>query len=117
MCYAVGQTIRVYQTYARRSRRKTALILVTDESGDPEDSARALEGAINIARDSHCRIYVLGREAVFGYPYAYLRWNDPKTKIGYWLRIDRGPETPFVEQLQTNGFWRRWDAHGSGFGQ
>src|SRR5262249_15078485 len=30
--------------------------------------------------------------------------------------IDRGPETPFVEQLQTEGFRIRRDAHPSGFG-
>ncbi len=30
--------------------------------------------------------------------------------------MDRGPETAFVEQLQTSGFHRRYDAHPSGFG-
>jgi hypothetical protein len=34
----------------------------------------------------------------------------------HWLPIDRGPETAFVEQLQTDGFHRRYDAHPSGFG-
>jgi hypothetical protein len=58
----------------------------------------------------------LGRESVFGYPYAFMRWIHPQTKRHHWLRIDRGPETAFVEQLQTNGFHRRHDAFPSGFG-
>jgi hypothetical protein len=90
--------------------------VVTDESGDPQTNVSVLERAIDEAKAARCRIYVLGREAVFGYPYAFMRWQDPSTKIGYWLQIDRGPETPGVEQLQTNGFYRRHDAHPSGFG-
>ena len=58
-----------------------------------------------------CKIYTLGRESVFGYPYAHMRYVHPQTKRPHWLRIDRGPETGFVEQLQTNGFRRRYDAH------
>jgi hypothetical protein len=45
-----------------------------------------------------------------------MAWVDSNTQITYWLQIDRGPETPGVEALQTNGLWRRWDAHPSGFG-
>jgi len=116
MCHAVGQTLSFYKTYAQRTQRQMALVILTDESGEKDDSLKLLEDAIALARDLRCRVYVLGREAVFGYPYAYMSWRDPKTSIGYWLQIDRGPETPYVEQLQTEGFWRRWDAHGSGFG-
>jgi hypothetical protein len=32
------------------------------------------------------------------------------------VQVDRGPESPFVELLQTEGFERRTDAHPSGFG-
>src|SRR5439155_14093166 len=60
--------------------------------------------------------YVLGREACFGYPFVHLRWVHPQTKRVHWLPIDRGPETAFVEELQTDGFHRRYDAHPSGFG-
>ena len=34
MCQSVGQSIAMHDDYARRTRRKMALILVTDESGD-----------------------------------------------------------------------------------
>jgi len=114
MCFAVGKTINYFSKFARG--RQMAVILVTDESGDSATNYQLLEPTIAEAKKARSRIYVLGREAVFGYPYAYMRWQDPKTQINYWLRIDRGPETAFVEQLQTDGFWRRFDAHASGFG-
>jgi hypothetical protein len=93
-----------------------AMILVTDESGDPENNQRYLEQAVAEAQSAKCKIYTLGRQAVFGYPYAHIRWQHPQTKRFHWLQIDRGPETAFIEQLQTNGFWRRYDAFDSGFG-
>ncbi|OYW19401.1 MAG: hypothetical protein B7Z55_08890, partial [Planctomycetales bacterium 12-60-4] len=33
-----------------------------------------------------------------------------------WLRINRGPETPFPECLQFDGLHERWDVYSSGFG-
>lgn len=116
MCHAIIQTLGYYRNYALKTQRKVAVVILTDETGEKDDSLKLLENAVAAAQETHSRIYVLGREAVFGYPYAYMAWREPKTQIGYWLQIDRGPETPFVEQLQTEGFWRRWDAHGSGFG-
>ena len=56
-----------------------ALVLVTDESGDRDNNARYLEAAIAEAKAAKCRVYALGREAVFGYPYAYMRWKHPAT--------------------------------------
>jgi hypothetical protein len=116
LCQSVGETVTQFQSFATQGRRQLALIVVTDESGDPQTNVNYLEAAIEVAKRARCRIYCLGREAVFGYPYAQMRWQDPSTKLVYWLQIDRGPETPAVEQLQTNGFYRRYDAHASGFG-
>jgi hypothetical protein len=116
LCQSVGQTVSQFKRFATSGQRQLAVILVTDESGDPQTNVDYLEAAIAEAKAARARIYVLGREAVFGYPYAQMRWTDPSTKINYWLQIDRGPETPAVEQLQTNGFYRRYDAHPSGFG-
>jgi hypothetical protein len=116
LCQSVGHTIETFRRYATSGQRQMALIVVSDESGDPQTNRDYLEKAIAEAKQTRCRIYTLGREAVFGYPYAHMRWHDPKTKIAYWLQIDRGPETAEVEQLQTNGFHRRYDAHASGFG-
>lgn len=115
MCQAVGATISSNRRFATRGRQM-ALILVTDESGNRDNNDRFLEAAIAEAKSSNCKIFVLGREAVFGYPYAHIRWIHPQTGTHHWLRIDRGPETGFPEQLQTEGFRRRHDAFSSGFG-
>ena len=114
MCEAVGASIRIHRQFAKR--RQMALVLVTDESGDPLSNNKYLESAVAEAKAAKCPVYVLGRESVFGYPYAYMSWNHPQTGNNHWLQIDRGPETAFVEQLQTNGFHRRHDAFSSGFG-
>jgi len=116
MCDAVGATIQQFKSIAQNGRRQMAMILVTDESGDQETNVTKLEAALYEAKQARCRIYVLGREAVFGYPYAHMFWRHPQTGRIHLLPIDRGPETPFAEQLQTNGFHRRTDAHPSGFG-
>ncbi|MFO0817688.1 MAG: vWA domain-containing protein [Pirellulales bacterium] len=116
MCQAVGRSIAQVRELVQRERRQMALVLVTDESGERESNERFLEQAIAEAKAAHCRIYVLGREAVFGYPYAHMRWQHPQTKRIHWLPIDRGPETGFVEQLQIDGLRRRHDAHPAGFG-
>jgi hypothetical protein len=116
MCSAVLQAIATHRQYAQRTRRQMALVLVTDESGNRPDNDSQLERVIAEAKAARCKIYTLGREAVFGYPYAFMRWVHPQTRHVHWLQIDRGPETAFVEQLQTDGFHRRYDAHPSGFG-
>ncbi len=69
-----------------------------------------------MAKQTKCRIYVLGRESVFGSPFAYMRWRHPETNRPHWLQIDRGPETGFPELLQTDGIRRRYDAFSAGFG-
>ncbi len=116
MCGAVATAINGYRDLARRGRRQMATILVTDESGDRQNNGEYLERAIAEAKSAGSKVYVLGRESVFGYPFAYIRWRHPQTKRIHWLQIDRGPETGFPEQLQTNGFRRRHDAFSSGFG-
>ncbi len=116
MCQAVGRSIALHRNYVNRTQRRMALILVTDESGDRSNNAQYLEETIAVAKASRCKVFILGREAVFGYPYARMRWKHPQTERIHWIVIDRGPETAFVEQIQTDGFHRRWDAFPSGFG-
>ena len=116
MCKSISEVINRYKRFATSGKRKLALILVTDESGEHEGNVANLERAIADARSARCTVYILGREAVFGYPYAFIHWRHPQTGRPHWLRIDRGPETAFVEQLQTDGFERRHDAYSSGYG-
>ncbi len=117
-CQAVSQAIQRYRGIAQQTQRQMLLIMVSDESGDPATNVQYLESTIAEARSARCAIYVLGRESVFGYPYAYMVWRDPeKPQFGpYYLRIDRGPETPFPEQLQWDCFNKRNDAQPAGFG-
>lgn len=115
-CAAVNFAVNNFQKLVSSGGRQMMLIMVTDESGDPASNNTQLENTIALAKQNRVPIYVLGREAVFGYPYAHMHWIDPETKIDFWLRIDRGPETPYPEQLQVDGIHRRYDAHPSGFG-
>ncbi|MDY0169179.1 MAG: hypothetical protein RBS80_21735 [Thermoguttaceae bacterium] len=112
---AIIRAIAAHRKYATAGQRKMAMILLTAKSGELEDK-QYLEAAVDEAKRARCTIFVLGREAVFGYPYALMRWKHPQTLRIHWIRINRGPETAFVEQLQTNGFYRREDAFPSGFG-
>ena len=116
MCQAVGMTIKGHRTYVTQGKRRMMLILVTDESGERENNAYYLEPMIAEAKAARCKIYILGREAAFGYPFVHFRWVHPQTRHVHWLPVDRGPETGFVEQMQTDGFARRRDAYPSGFG-
>jgi hypothetical protein len=113
MCEAVSRSLAIHREYARRYQ--LMMVIVTDESGDQDNNVGYLERAIAEAKAARCRIYALSRESVFGYPYARIRWKHPQTNRHHWLPIDRGPETGFVEQLQTNGFHRRYDAFPAGF--
>ncbi|MEE2675836.1 MAG: vWA domain-containing protein, partial [Planctomycetota bacterium] len=116
MCPAITRAINDHKSYRAGGKRQMALIVVTDESGEPANNVQTLEMAVATAKEMNCRTYFLGREAVFGYPHAYMNWRHPQTGVNHWLQVDRGPETAFVEQLQTNGFRRRRDAFSSGFG-
>lgn len=115
-CSAVGEALTLHRRYAKTADRKIALIVVTDESGNTKDNEGRLEKAISVAQATEARVYVLGREAVFGYPYAHVRWVHPETGSTHLLPVDRGPEAALVEQLQTDGFGKRTDAMASGFG-
>lgn len=113
MCTAIRAVLKIHYRRAALQKRKVVVIVVSDESGT--DGA-AVELALADAKKAKSPLYFLGREAIFGYPYATHRWVDPKYNLTHWLRIDRGPETAFPECLQWDGLHRRWDAFSSGFG-
>jgi hypothetical protein len=113
MCDAIGRAITEYTRMVKRFKKKLVIIVVSDESGD--DGIK-VEKTIEVAKDVKAPIYILGRESVFGYPYARVKWQDPEFKLWHWLRINRGPETAFPECLQWNGLHARWDVHNAGFG-
>lgn len=113
MCRALVQTLDKFGPTTQRAKRRLVLVLVTDESGG---DGQYVEDVVERTKQFKSPVYVLGRESVFGYPYARIRWKDPKYGLDHWLRIDRGPETAWPECLQWDGFHARWDADRSGFG-
>jgi len=113
MCQTVAATIDKYAVMARKSDRRLCIVLVTDESGD--DGA-GVEEVITRAKRAKAPIYILGRESVFGYPYARQIWRDKKYNLPFWIQINRGPETAFPEALQYDGLHGRWDTFSAGFG-
>lgn len=92
--------------------RKLLMVLATDESGD--DGAE-IEEALAALKKYNIPLYVIGRQSVFGYPYAHHRYVDPITKDVYHPTIRRGPETADVEIFQWDGLYARWDEKPSGF--
>ncbi|HUG93538.1 MAG TPA: VWA domain-containing protein [Planctomycetaceae bacterium] len=113
MCQSLLAVLRKYKGQAVQERRKLVVIVVSDESGD---DGEGVEQVIQEARTSRAPIYILGRESVFGSLYAHVRWTQPETSRVFYLPIRRGPETPFAEQLQFDGYRARRDSQMSGFG-
>ncbi|MBO51430.1 MAG: hypothetical protein CMJ69_11685 [Planctomycetaceae bacterium] len=113
MCKSIAAVLDQFTPLARKQKRQLVVIVVSDES--PTDHVQ-IEQAIQRVKKAAAPIYILGREAIFGYPYARIRWKDPVYGLNHWVRIDRGPETAFPECLQYDGMHARWDAFSSGFG-
>jgi hypothetical protein len=110
---AIGTVVEEHGRAAARSKRKLVVIVLTDETGEDADR---LEEVIDQTKRHKVPVYVLGREAIFGYPYGHVRWENPESGVHHWVRIDRGPETALPECLQYDGFRPRHDSHSSGFG-
>ncbi|HEY2155164.1 MAG TPA: vWA domain-containing protein, partial [Isosphaeraceae bacterium] len=108
---AVRAAIEHYSGLIRKDH-KLLIVLVTDESGD---DGGYIEEARQAAVSKNVPIYVIGRQSLFGYPFARILYVDPVTKDRYWPLIRRGPETADVEMLQYDGLHERWDEQPSGF--
>lgn len=113
LCKVISQVCDEFGPLAQRGDRKLVLVVVSDESGD---DGQFVEEAVTRLKRYRAPVYVMGREAIFGFPFARIRWQDPKYKLWHWVDIKRGPETAFVESLQHDGLHRRWDSFSSGFG-
>jgi von Willebrand factor type A domain len=109
--HAINEVINHYGGLIKKDR-KLLIVLVTDESGD--DGAY-IEEAHQAAVSKGVPLYIIGRQSLFGYEHAHLRYIDPVTKDVYWPAIRRGPETADVELMQWDGLHDRWDEQPSGF--
>ena len=112
-CAAITSAVAKYGPSASRQKRRLIVIVVSDESGDDGEH---VEEAIQRCKSADAPVYIMGRYSVFGYPYARLKWVDPKYGLTHWLQINRGPETAFPECLQFDGLHGRWDVFSSGVG-
>jgi hypothetical protein len=109
--HAVQEVVNHYAGLIKKDRH-LLIILVTDESGD---DGSYVEEARQAVVEHQVPIYVIGRQSLFGYERAHLRYVDPVTKDVYWPAIRRGPETADVEVMQWDGLHNRWDEQASGF--
>ncbi len=109
---AVREVAEHYAGLTRRGDRRVMIVLVTDESGD--DGAD-VEEARQALKRYRIPLYVIGRQSLFGFPYAHHRYEDPVTRDVYHPLIRRGPETADIELYQWDGLYERWDEQPSGF--
>jgi hypothetical protein len=108
---AIRAVVERYASIIRKDR-KLIIVLVTDESGD--DGAD-VEEARQALVSHKVPLYVIGRQSLFGFPFAHHHYTDPVTKDVYYPVIRRGPETADVENYQWDGLYERWDEQPSGF--
>lgn len=109
---AIRDVAEHYARYARRGDRRVMIVVVTDESGD--DGAN-IEEARQALKRSRMPLYVIGRQSLFGFPWAHHRYEDPVTRDVYHPVIRRGPESADIEIYQWDGLYGRWDEQPSGF--
>jgi von Willebrand factor type A domain len=108
---ALRDVVEHYSNLIKKDRR-LLIVLVTDESGD--DGAD-VEEARQALKKYKVPLYVIGRQSLFGYPFAHHQFIDPVTKDVYHPLIRRGPETADLEIYQWDGLFERWDEQPSGF--
>jgi von Willebrand factor type A domain len=108
---AIREVAEHYAALVRKDR-KVLIVLVTDESGD---DGMGVEEARQALKRKNIPLYVIGRQSLFGYPFAHHRYEDPVTHDVYHPQIRRGPETADLEVYQWDGLYERWDEQPSGF--
>ncbi len=109
---AIREVVEHYAYVVQKGGRHLLIVLVTDESGD---DGTYVEEARQALKKYHVPLYVIGRQSLFGYPYAHHKYVDPVTKDVYHPLIRRGPETADLELYQWDGLYDRWDEQPSGF--
>jgi len=121
MFSAILEVTKNFGPKARSQKRRLVVIVISDESpSDAGDTSLSdygqIEQAIQACEKAKAPVYCMGREAIFGYPFARIRWKDPVYQLNHWVWINRGPETAYPEALQWEGLHARHDSSPSGFG-
>ena len=109
---AIREVVEHYAYAVQKGGRRLLIVLVTDESGD---DGTYVEEARQALKKFKVPLYVIGRQSLFGYPFAHHQYIDPVTKDVYHPIIRRGPETADLELYQWDGLYDRWDEQPSGF--
>ena len=109
---AIREVVEHYASLVQKNNRRLLIVLVSDESGD---DGTYVEEARQALKKYKVPLYVIGRQSLFGYPFAHHQYIDPVTKDVYHPLIRRGPETADLEVYQWDGLYDRWDEQPSGF--
>jgi hypothetical protein len=109
---AIREVVEHYAHLVQKGGRRLLIVLVSDESGD---DGTYVEEARQSLKKYKVPLYVIGRQSLFGYPFAHHQYIDPVTKDVYHPLIRRGPETADLELYQWDGLYDRWDEQPSGF--
>ena len=109
---AICEVVAHYAFVVQKGSRRLLIVLVSDESGD---DGTYVEEARQVLKKYNVPLYVIGRQSLFGYPFAHHQYIDPVTKDIYHPLIRRGPETADLELYQWDGLYERWDEQPSGF--
>lgn len=100
----VGNAVVTALTLSQDGSAQRVLVILTDEKGDDD---AGLHKMMEDVKRSGARVYVFGRESVFGFPFAY----EKDEKSGILVPVNAGPETAGPELLQLNPIccWQTWD--------
>lgn len=91
---AVQRALGRYRRGVRFGERMM-IVIITDESGD--DTVQ-LESTIELCRESHVPVHVIGPSAVFGAQWGSHAWKNPATGHEYMLPVLRGPDTALPQR-------------------
>ncbi len=79
----------------QRAGRHVMLIVVTDETGNDADK---LDATLAMLKRHSMTVHVIGPIAPFAQQEITVKWTDPETKENFYVPVDAGPETAYVEQ-------------------
>ena len=88
--------------YSGSVKRKTLIVIWTDESGD---DILALEPTIAICRQNRVHVSIIGPTAVLGAQEGSHTWTHPTGRL-FHLPVLKGPDTALPERLRWPYWWQ-----------
>ena len=119
---AINGVLNKFSGFAKRYGRNIVIVLVTDEGGDDDVTAKGsaksnLEGTLARMKKMKASLLVFGTEAG-EFAYGSEQTYDPTVKAGYspYAWVNRGISTAFAEMFPHDWYFRRTQRVPSGFG-